>query len=186
VQVDITNPSSITELANIATDATIVVNNAGILELADPLSENFEEALTKEINVNVFGLTRMAQAFTPVLEKNKGGALVQLNSVVSIKTFLDITSYSASKAASYSVTQGLRELLTPKNIQVLSVHPGPIATDMADQVGMEGETPATVSEGIVSALKSGDFHLFPDSFAKDFEGAYKSYAENIIEAVVEE
>jgi hypothetical protein len=67
---------------------------------------------------------------------------------------------------------------------VLSVHPGPIATDMAHQAGMGdmGDPVSAVSDGIVEALKSGDFHLFPDTMAKQFEEAYKSFAQNIVEA----
>lgn len=37
-----------------------------------------------------------------------------------------------------------------------------------------------VAEGIVSALKAGDFHLFPDTMAKQFGDAYDSYAQAII------
>jgi NAD(P)-dependent dehydrogenase (short-subunit alcohol dehydrogenase family) len=184
LQVDIGDKQSIQNLAANAQDVHIVVNNAGVLETATPLSGNVEEAFNKELNVNVFGLIRMANAFTPILEKNGGGAFVQLNSVVSIKNFVDFTTYSASKAAAYSFTQGLKELLTPKNIQVLSVHPGPIATDMANDAGLGeiAESASLVSEGIVTVLKAGEFHLFPDTMAKQFEAAYKSYSENIIEA----
>ncbi|GEA12165.1 SDR family oxidoreductase [Alteromonas sp. KUL49] len=189
IQLDVSKPSDIAAAAQVASDVTLVVNNAGVLELARPLSENFESAFAYEININVLGLVKMAQAFTPVLEKNSqdaGAAFVQLNSVASIKNFLDLTSYSASKAAAYTVTQGLKDELAEKGVHVLSVHPGPIDTDMAAQVGMEGESASVVGDGIVSALKAGDFHLFPDSLARDFGGAYQSFAQNIIEATVEE
>lgn len=110
---------------------------------------------------------------------------MQLNSVASIKNFKDLTTYSASKAATYSITQGLKEELAKKGISVLSVHPGPIATDMAVTGGMMdiAEPTSVVSEGIVSYLKQGKFHLFPDTMAKEFETAYASYAENVVEAV---
>ncbi|WP_111978593.1 SDR family oxidoreductase [Algibacillus agarilyticus] len=185
VQVDVSSADSIANLAEQATDVTLVVNNAGVLELANPLSADFAQAFAKEVNVNVLGLVHMAQAFSPIIEANQGGAFVQLNSVASIKNFTDLTSYSASKAAAYSVTQGLKALLVPKGIEVLSVHPGPIATDMATQAGMEemGEPASVVADAIVAALKSGQFHLFPDSMARDFGGAYQSYAESVIEAV---
>ncbi|MGH1485208.1 MAG: SDR family oxidoreductase [Cellvibrionaceae bacterium] len=184
LQVDVANKQSIEALSKQATDVEIVVNNAGVLVAANPLSDNVEDAFTKELNVNAFGLLRIANAFSPIIEKNGGGAFVQLNSVASIKNFGDFTTYSASKAATYSITQGLKEQLTPKNIQVLSVHPGPIATNMANDAGLSeiAEPTSVVSEGIVSSLKSGQFHLFPDTMAKQFEAAYQSYAENIIEA----
>ncbi|MBX2808231.1 MAG: SDR family oxidoreductase [Cellvibrionaceae bacterium] len=187
LQVDIADAASIKALASRATDVQIVVNNAGVLEAAQALSPHVEEAFQKELSVNTFGLLRIANAFTPVLENNGGGALVQLNSVASIKNFGGFTSYSASKAASYAITQGLKEQLTPKNIQVLSVHPGPIATDMAQDAGVEdmAEPASLVSEGIVKALKTGQFHLFPDTMAKQFEAAYQSYASTVIEATDE-
>ena len=184
VYVDMNIPESISALAETATDVDIVVNNAGILKLADPLSDDVEELFNQELTVNTFGLIRMAKAFIPVLEKNGGGAFVQLNSVASIKNFAGFTTYSASKAAAYSLTQGLRDQVADKGIQVLSVHPGPIATDMANEAGMGemGQPVDSVSEGIVASLKSGDFHLFPDEMAKQFEAGYSSYADNFIEA----
>jgi NAD(P)-dependent dehydrogenase (short-subunit alcohol dehydrogenase family) len=186
VQADVSDGDSIKRLAEQATDVDIVVNNAGVLVPSSPLGENVEQALAKELDVNVFGLLRVANAFAEILENNQG-ALVQLNSVASIKNFADLSTYSASKAASYSLTQGLREKLGEKGVSVVSVHPGPIATDMAAEAGFpEGESPATVSEGIVSALKAGEFHLFPDTMAKQFEAAYQSFSDNCVMAVVSE
>ncbi|AWV98302.1 SDR family oxidoreductase [Arcticibacterium luteifluviistationis] len=182
LQADLTNQASINALAEAAKDVDIVVNNAGIAKLASPLSDNAEEALTQEFDVNVFGLLRVANAFAATLESHKG-ALVQLNSVASIKNFPDLSTYSASKAASYSLTQGLRVKLGEKGVSVLSVHPGPIATDMGAAAGFtEASDVSVVSEGIVSSLKAGDFHLFPDEMAKQFEGAYQSFSDNVVMA----
>lgn len=185
--VDVSQQSAISELANQTQDVNIVVNNAGVLEPSGLLEPESEQSLEKEFNVNVLGLLRMSKAYAPILEKN-GGAFVQLNSVASIINFTDFTTYSASKAAAYSITQGLRDTFREKNIQVVSVHPGPIATDMAAQIGMTeiADDVSAVSNGIVAALKSGDFLLFPDTMAKDFEAAYASYAENIILPIQEE
>lgn len=184
IKVDVSSAESINNLADLAQDVEIVVNNAGVLVSANPLSQHAEESLNKELNVNVFGLLRMAQAFAPILEKNNASAFVQLNSVASIKNFSDFTTYSASKSAAYSITQGLKESFTPKGIHVLSVHPGPIDTEMAHSAGMGeiAEPSDTVSEGIVTSLENGDFHLFPDTMAKEIESAYKTYAVNVIEA----
>jgi NAD(P)-dependent dehydrogenase (short-subunit alcohol dehydrogenase family) len=183
VHIDMTDAASILKCAQTATDVQILVNNAGVLEVADPMNPNAVESFQKELDVNAFGLIRIAQAFAPQLEKNGHGVLVQLNSVASIKNFTGFTTYSASKAASYSITQGLKEVLAPKNIQVLSVHPGPIATEMAVKAGIDdiADPVNMVSEGIVKAIESGDFHLFPDTMAKEFEAAYSSYAKNVIE-----
>jgi NAD(P)-dependent dehydrogenase (short-subunit alcohol dehydrogenase family) len=182
LRADVSDSESIKQLAEQAKDVDIVVNNAGIMRLASPLSDDAEEALTQELDINVFGLLRVANAFAETLEANKG-ALVQLNSIASIKTFADMSTYCASKAASYSLTQGLKDKLGEKGVSVLSVHPGPIATDMGASAGFDDAPAATlVSEGIVTALENGDFHLFPDELAKQFEAAYQSFSDNIITA----
>lgn len=69
VYVDLTKPNTITDAARLAGDVDIVVNNAGILKLADPLSDDVEELFNQELTTNTFGLIRMAKAFIPVLEK---------------------------------------------------------------------------------------------------------------------
>jgi short-subunit dehydrogenase len=105
-----------------------------------------------------------------------------------MKCFVGFSTYCASKAAAYSITQALRELLGDQGTQVLSVHPGPIATDMADSAGFGemAEPTSLVSEGIIAALKAGDFHLFPDTLAKQIGDAYQSFAKNIVEANIME
>src|SRR5215475_5519059 len=182
VELDLARPATITAAAKTAKDVQLVVNNAGVLETAGPLDAGAIDALQFEIDVNVYGLIRMAQAFAPVLAANGSGAFVQLNSVVSLKNFADFATYSASKAAAYSITQGLRDKLRPQGTLVVSVHPGPIATDMADAAGLAAiaEPPSVVAEAIVAGLASGDtFHVFPDAMARKFWGAYAGFAKAI-------
>lgn len=183
IELDVTKPETISAAAAAAQDVNVVVNNAGVLKTASPLSDNVFEALDFEIDVNVKGLIRMAQVFAPILAKNGGGVLVQLNSVASLRSFADFSTYCASKAASYSLTQSLRDALQEQGTQVVSVHPGPIATDMADHAGLTemAEPPSVVSEGIVAAIKSGDFHVFPDSMARDLWQTYAPFAQAVVE-----
>lgn len=184
IQFDLSQPETIANAAQLASDAHLVINNAGVLRKASPLEESAIEALQFEMTINVYGLIRMAQAFAPVLQANGGGAFVQLNSVASLKNFADFATYSASKAAAYSITQALREVLEKRGTLVISVHPGPIATEMAQDAGLEAiaEPPSVVSEGIIAALRENKFHLFPDTMAQQIGGAYQSFAVNIVEA----
>ncbi|MGJ3254616.1 MAG: SDR family oxidoreductase [Elainellaceae cyanobacterium] len=184
VQIDLADPQSITAAAQVAKDVDMVVNNAGAFQEATPLAENAIATLEFQMNINVYGLIHMAQTFAPVLKANGGGVFAQLNSVVSMKTFSNFATYSASKAAAYSITQALRELLSEQGTTVLSVHPGPIATDMGDAAGLTeiAEPPTLVADGIIAALKAEDFHVFPDTMAKQIGGAYQSFATNIVEA----
>jgi NAD(P)-dependent dehydrogenase (short-subunit alcohol dehydrogenase family) len=188
IEFDLTRPETIAAAAKTAGDVTLVVNNAGVLRNATPLSEDAIDALQFEMDVNVYGLIRVAQAFAPILKQNGGGGFVQLNSVVSLKSFVDFATYSASKAASYSITQALRSMLSQDGIQVVSVHPGPIATDMGREAGLEeiAEPPSLVADAIVEALASSQFHVFPDSMAKQIGEAYGGFAANVVEAEMNE
>ena len=84
---DVTDQSSIDEAAAIAQDVDVVVNNAGILDLIEPLGKQrrkFVASLQRQMDVNVLGLVRMSPAFLPILEKKSGGgAFVQINSTSS-------------------------------------------------------------------------------------------------------
>ncbi len=184
IYIDLAKPETITAAAQQTKDVEVVVNNAGVNERSTPLDKDALNSLNFEMDINVGGLIRMVQAFAPILKTNSGGAFIQLNSVASIKSFVPIATYSASKAAAYSITQALRDQLSEQGTVVISVHPGPIATDMiaASEMMEMAEPPSIVANGIVAALHSGDFHVFPDKMAKQIEGAYQNFAENIIEA----
>lgn len=183
IHIDLEKPDTITAAAEVAGDVELLVNNAGVLGTASPLAEDALKTFEYEMNINVFGLIRMAQAFAPILKANGGGALVQFNSVASMKCFSDFATYSASKAAAYSITQGLRDKLEEQGTLVISVHPGPIATDMTDGLGFDDitESPTLVSEGIIEGLKLGEFHVFPDTLAKQIGEQYENFSKNIIE-----
>jgi len=188
IYIDLAEPQSIAAAAQTASDVEVVVNNAGVLKTSTPLAEDAIAALKFEMDVNVYGLMAMAQAFAPVLKANGGGVFAQLNSVVSMKSFSNFATYSASKAAAYSITQALRELLGEQGTTVLSVHPGPIATDMGDAAGLTeiAEPPTLVAKAMIDALKAGEFHVFPDTMAKQIGGAYQSFAKNVVEAAMTE
>ncbi|MEZ6047090.1 MAG: SDR family oxidoreductase [Planctomycetaceae bacterium] len=187
VELDLSNADSINAAATSVGEVDLVINNAGVLKIADPFSDEAFEALDYEIDVNVKGLIRMARAFAPLLEKS-GGVFAQLNSVASLRCFADFTTYCASKAAAYSVTQALHDLLLPKGVKVISVHPGPILTDMGNHAGLTeiAEPPELVAEGLLKALQNDDYHVFPDTMAKNFWQAYKTFAKGVVEPQTDE
>jgi NAD(P)-dependent dehydrogenase (short-subunit alcohol dehydrogenase family) len=188
VRLDLLKPETIRTLAGRAEDVQVVVNNAGIFRTCTPLDPEAIDALELAMQVNVYGLIRMAQAFAPILRKKGGGAFVQLNSVASLKSSPNFATHSASKAAAYSITQALRELLGQQGTAVLSVHPGLIASDMGKTAGLagKGEPPSVVAEGIIIALRSGEFHLFPDKIAQPIGSAYQSFSDRVIESEIAE
>ena len=73
--------------------------------------------------------------------------------------------YSASKAAAYSLTQGLRGELGKRGIRVHAVFPGPIDTDMIKSFEMTKTQPADVARALLDGLARGDDDIFPDPMA---------------------
>lgn len=138
-----------------------------------PLRALGSGTLTRPIHERIFGK-----------QSNGGGAFAQVNSVVSLKSFANFATYSASKAAAYSLTQALCEALAGQGTEVYSIHPGPIATDMGAAAGLEdiAEPPSLVGEALVAAMAKGEFHVFPDSMAKQIGAAYAGFAAGVIEA----
>lgn len=188
VRMDLAKPHTITAVARTTKDVQVVVNNAGVFIASTPMDRDAIDSLELGMKINVLGLIRIAQAFAPILKVNGGGAFVQLNSVASLKCSSNFATHSACKAAAYSITQALHELLGRQGTAVLSVHPGLIATGMSDAAGLAGlaEPASLVAEGIIAALKTGEFHLFPDSMAKRIGNAYRSFSESVIEADISE
>lgn len=183
VQADVSDTASINALAAQTADVEVVVNNAGIaFPNSRVLDVDVETRLAQELDVNVYGLLRVAKAFAATLRQNRG-ALVQLNSVASFRDFSDIATYSATKAAAYSLTQALREDLGKEGVAVVSVHPGGVVTDMAEACDVSTETPASVvGEALVDALANGDFFVYPDPGGKMIGAAYQSFADEIVMA----
>ncbi len=184
IEYDLTRPETAAAAAKAAADVNLVVSNAGVVNVSDPLAEEAVSSLQFQMERNVYALIHLAQAFGPVLKSNGGGALAQMNSLASLKNFTPFTTYSASKAAAYSVTQGLREAWADQGTHVISIIAGPLKTDMSDSAGMgEGAPPPSlVADALIGALKSGDFIVYPDELAQQAGEAYASFADNVINA----
>src|SRR5882724_12979084 len=81
LQLDITNPIEVMAAARVATDTTILINNAGINFNAPLLNSLNEHHAKLEMDVNYFGTLAMCRAFAPILGKNGGGTIVNMASV---------------------------------------------------------------------------------------------------------
>ena len=162
VPLDVTDGDDIAIAARTCRDVSIVVNNAGILRSSASLAEGAVDAARAEMETNFFGSMRMARAFAPVLRRNGGGALVNMLSVLSFMSVPQGATYSASKAAAWSLTNSLRIELRRQGTLVVAVHAGYIDTDMAAGVSAEKVSPQSVADQIVAAITSGAEEVLAD------------------------
>ena len=157
-----TSGDDIANAARRCGDVSIVVNNAGILRSSASLAPGAVDAARAEMETNFFGPMRMARGFAPVLRDNGGGALVNVLSVLSFISMPQGATYSASKAAAWSLTNALRIELRHQGTLVVAVHAGFIDTDMAAAVNAEKISPQSVAQQIVSALKANAEEVLAD------------------------
>lgn len=172
VALNVTDDQSIEAAAEIANDVEILINNAGVYAIGNFLGGNLLESLKTNLDVNLWGVVKVTNAFLKAIMKHEAGAIINVSSVVGLANAPATLAYSISKAAIHSLTQGLRGELKETNILVSGVYPGPIATDMTAGYPMAMETPENVAKEILHGMADGVEDIFPDPMSKQIGQAY--------------
>lgn len=128
VRLDVTSPTAIAAAAQRCPDVNLVVNNAGVVCNTTFLGAPSLDQARREMEVNYFGPLAVTRAFAPVLADNGGGAVINVLSIVSFFNFPSSASQAASKAAAWSMTNGLRMELRDQGTLVVALHAGFIET----------------------------------------------------------
>ena len=119
----------------------ILVNNAGVA-----VGGTFEQVSDEDIEwlfeINFWGVVRMTRAFLPLLRASKDARIVNISSVYGLIAPVEQTAYAASKFAVRGFSEALRHELEGSNIGVSVVHPGGVATSIAEKA----RVPAGTSE----------------------------------------
>ncbi len=161
---DVTDPAQVAAAADTASDVTLLINNAGILTRGGALDADPAD-IERELAVNFLGMLRTTRAFVPLIEKNGGGAVVNLLSVLAFAPMPSAAAYSAAKAAADSATRSLRAQLSARNITVHGVYPAFVDTDMTVGIDAEKADPADVAKAILDAVEQGTSNVLPDPVA---------------------
>lgn len=176
VALEVRSDDSVAALAELADDATIVFNNAGVMT-PTPLVTGAPQEIEAMFDVNAFGLLRVARAFAPVLAANGGGALVDMHSVLS--WLAGSGGYGASKAAAWSITNSLRAELAAQGTQVVGVHAGFIDTEMVTEIPLPKATPAAIAGAILDGVESGAVEVLADAVSETTKAALSGPVENL-------
>jgi len=114
------------------------------------------------METNYFGTLSMCRAFAPVLAANGGGAIVNMLSITSFYNNPLDASYGASKAAAWSMTNGVRLELHHQGTLVVAVHAGFIDTDMAALTSAPKISPESVARQVFDAVEAGQIEVLAD------------------------
>ena len=119
----------------------VLVNNAGVA-----VGGTFEQVADEDFEwlfeINFWGVVRMTRAFLPLLKASDDARIVNLSSIYGVIAPPEQAAYAASKFAVRGFSESLRHELEGSRVAVTVVHPGGVATSIAEKARI----PAGISE----------------------------------------
>jgi len=134
VIMDVTDSASVTRaIAEAETELgrlAVCVNNAGIA-LKESIAAVDDPAWAQTLATNLDGANRVARAVAAAMVAHgHGGSIVNIASVLGLRTSARVPAYSAAKAAIISLTQSLALAHAKNSIRINAIAPGYIETDL--------------------------------------------------------
>lgn len=176
VALDVTDQQSVDALARLATDVTVVINNAGATIRGSLLTAPIAD-VQSVFDTNLYGVLRVTQAFAPILAANGGGAVVNIASALSWAA--GAGAYGASKAALWSTTNSLRLELEGQGTQVVGVHLGYTDTDMTAALSVAKNDPRQVARDTLEGVAAGQSEVLADRVSREIKGALSGPVEGL-------
>jgi NAD(P)-dependent dehydrogenase (short-subunit alcohol dehydrogenase family)/uncharacterized OB-fold protein len=175
VSLDVSDERSVNELAGeIGGKVDIVVNTAQVHRSFGIAARQGTDVAKAEMEINYFGLLRLAQAFGPALKgrstdgANHATAWVNVLSIYALTNFPPHGTFSASNAAALSLAQCLRAEMRPAGIRVINVFPGPVDDEWNQNMPPPKLSPAALASAVIKALKDGVEDIYPGDVAQEW------------------
>jgi len=172
---DVTDSKNVREVAaEIGGKVDILVSNAEYHRAYGIGNRPGVDTARAEMDVNYFGLLRLAQEFGPALRSRGADGLasatawVNLLSIYALANYPPHGTFSASKAAAHSLAQCLRAEMRPAGVRVINVFPGPIDDEWNQLLPPPKVTPAALANAMVSALQAGVEDVYPGDVAEEW------------------
>jgi NAD(P)-dependent dehydrogenase (short-subunit alcohol dehydrogenase family)/uncharacterized OB-fold protein len=177
---ELTDARSVRELAaQIGGKVDILVNNAEHHRAHGIASRHGTDVAQAEMEVNYFGMLRLAQEFGPAMRsrgadgQSSAVAWVNLLSIFALSNFPAHGTFSASKAAAHSLSQCLRTEMRPGGVRVINVFPGPIDDEWNQSLPPPKLSPEALARAVVSALQDGIEDLYPGDVAQEWRARWR-------------
>lgn len=133
--VNVANNNEMLELAEFAKtsfgNADIMINNAGVALGKMTIEETTIEEFKWLMDINFWGMVYGTKAFLPQLKNQKEAALINISSLFGLIGVKFQGAYCASKFGIRGFNEALMAEMADTNIQIHSVHPGGIKTNIA-------------------------------------------------------
>ena len=165
IKMDVTSDDDVAKAAKVATDVTLLINNAGVNHnTAFMLAADLAIA-REEIETNYLAPLRVTRAFASTLINNRG-AVLNLLTILARVNLPFMGSYCASKAAALSLTQGSRGELAPQGVRVAAALPGAIDTRMTAMLTIPKMTTAEAAAEILDGFEAGEEEIYVGEMAR--------------------
>ncbi len=131
VQADVADPDQAARLVQEAGDLDILVNNAGLTRdglIARMSDEDWHTVL----DTNLGGVFHTCRAAARGMMRKRGGAIVNMTSVVGLHGNPGQTNYAASKAGIIGFTKALARELATRGVRANAIAPGYVETALTD------------------------------------------------------
>jgi NADP-dependent 3-hydroxy acid dehydrogenase YdfG len=128
----------------------ILVNNAGIFQMA-PVEQVAVEDFAAAFNVNLFAPFLFIRAFLAEMKDRGSGDIVSIGSIADRAIFPDNAAYSASKFGARAMHEVLRAELRGSGVRTSLVSPGPVDTDIWNQIDPDNKPGFTPRSSMLSA-----------------------------------
>ncbi|HEY7148753.1 MAG TPA: 3-oxoacyl-[acyl-carrier-protein] reductase [Gaiellaceae bacterium] len=131
IQADVSKPDDAQRLVEEAGDLDILVNNAGLTRdtLLARMSDDDWRAV---IETNLSSVFYTCRAVARPMMKKRGGAIVNVSSIVGLHGNMGQANYGASKAGIIGFTKSLARELGSRGVRANVVAPGYIHTRLTD------------------------------------------------------
>lgn len=153
-------PQIIQQLAERNLTVDLLVNNAGFKTYGH--FENISPAEDHaEIMVNVTAVVDLCHALLPAMLQRKSGGIINVSSITAFQAVPFMSVYAATKAFVLSFSMGLTEELRGRGVRVVTLCPGPTATQLfirsksTEVVRVGSHQPEAVVATALSALDRG-------------------------------
>jgi NAD(P)-dependent dehydrogenase (short-subunit alcohol dehydrogenase family) len=165
VTLDVTSVAQVAAAAGACSDVSLLINNAGLFAQRLLIGAPDMSGARQEMEINYFGTLAMCRAFAPILARNGGGAIVNVLSAAALCNIPNMGGYGPSKAATRSLSAGVRAELADQGTRVTALIVGSVDTRMASHVQGAKEKPADIALAGLRAIERGIDELDTDRMA---------------------
>jgi len=138
VHCDVSNYESVKSAVDFVVGNTgrldILVNNAGVIEPLAILVDSDPQIWERAVDINYKGVYYGMRAALPVMLEQGSGTVINMSSGAANSALVGWSHYCSTKAAAKKLTEVAHKELVGKNIRVVGLSPGTVATDMMEKI----------------------------------------------------